>query len=93
MSASDNLPWMPVFVVRRSPRTHFAAHPGQKGPASGGPPQTPPVDDQFVRVGTAIRQSDGSYLVQLWALPTDGTLLMKAPGPGDQMGSMHSGGQ
>lgn len=70
--------WMPVFVMIPARRTHYAAHPDHKGPT---PKATQIADgaDFLQRIGTAIQQEDGSYLIELAALPVSGRLLMKAP--------------
>ena len=76
-----NQNWMPVFVVVPAQVTMHAAHPKQRGKL----PKGPQVDgaDFEQRIGTAMRQSDGSYAVQLTAMPVNGKLLIRPPRRGD----------
>jgi hypothetical protein len=75
---------MPVFLLAQRSQTVEAAHPDQKAPArkSG-------VEDSVLRVGTAWREKDGSYLIHLAALPLNGQLLMRPPRPGETPQSTH----
>jgi hypothetical protein len=69
--------WMPVFLVIPAKRTHHAAHPDHKGKT----PNAVQVrgTDFLQRIGTAVKQEDGGYLVELAALPVSGKLLLKPP--------------
>ena len=49
-----------------------AAHPDYKGPLPSGR-----GEDVLNRVGTAWRQRDGSYFIQLMAFPVNGQLVLK----------------
>ncbi|HUL12366.1 MAG TPA: hypothetical protein VLU73_09385 [Methylococcaceae bacterium] len=73
MSAQPD--WMPVFVMAEAAvQRQFAAHPSHEGPVKA------PVasgKDFVQRVGTAIRSEDGSYAIQLTALPVNGKLMMR----------------
>jgi hypothetical protein len=91
VSASDSPSWMPVFVVRRGQRSHHAVHPDE--PAQVQKTHGAQVDDYFVRIGSATRQTDGSFVIRLWALPVDGTLFMRAPQPGEQLDPTLTGGK
>jgi hypothetical protein len=73
--------WMPVFVVVPAAITMHAAHPKHRGKI----PKGPQVDgsDFEQRIGTAMRQKDGSYSVQLTAMPMNGKLLIRPARRGD----------
>jgi hypothetical protein len=75
---------MPVFLLAQRNQTVEAAHPDQKVPA-----RKSEVNDSLLRVGTAWREKDGSYLIQLAALPLSGQLLMRPPRPGETPQSTH----
>ncbi len=68
--------WMPVFVLIERRRGAQAAHPDQKAPL---PPAY--AEDVVQRVGTARRDEDGAYIINLTALPVNGQLLMRPPRP------------
>ena len=69
--------WMPVFLVMPAARKNSAAHPSHKGELRA---QTKAVGVDFLqRIGTAIKQEGGGYLIELAALPVSGRLLMKPP--------------
>jgi hypothetical protein len=68
--------WMPVFVLIERRRGAQAAHPDHKAPL------TPDYSEDVVqRVGTARREADGTYIINLVALPVNGQLLMRPPRP------------
>ena len=73
--------WMPVFVVWETFKSVYAAHPEHKGEI--GPARETRAQDYEQRIGTAYRQDDGSYVVQLTALPVSGRLLIRPPGHGE----------
>jgi len=73
---------MPVFLLLDGMPVHHAVHPDHPGPLPTA--SSPPADDALLRVGTAIKREDGGYLIELRALPVNGTLLMRPPGPSDQ---------
>jgi hypothetical protein len=66
-------PWMPVFIITTS-RTIY-----EPQDVRDSTPKQRIYDEDLMRVGTAHRRDDGSYLVVLAALPTDGQLLLRAP--------------
>jgi hypothetical protein len=68
--------WMPVFVLVERRRRAHAAHPDHKAPF---PPDR--AEDVVQRVGTAWRDADGNYSINLIALPVNGQLLMRPPKP------------
>ena len=74
----DESDWMPVFVLAERSQTVHATHPDHKLPLPEGA-----VRDSVLRVGTAWREKDGSYLIQLAALPLNGQLFMRPPRPGE----------
>ena len=75
--------WMPVFVVVSAQVTMHAADRHHKGRVPKGP-QVEGADFQQ-RIGTALRQKDGSYSIQLTALPVDGKLVIRRPRAGEYM--------
>jgi hypothetical protein len=73
--------WMPVFLVIPAKRSHHAAHPDHKAAI---PQPTQILGADFLqRIGTAVQQEDGSFLLELFALPISGRLLMKPPTDSD----------
>lgn len=70
--------WMPVFVLVERSRSVYAAHPDHKESLPQGH-----VEDVVQRIGTARREEDGSYIIQLTALPLNGQLLMRPPRSGE----------
>ena len=68
--------WMPVFVLIERRRGAQAAHPDHKAPL---PPAY--AEDVVQRAGTARRDADGTYIINLTALPVSGQLLMRPPRP------------
>ena len=68
--------WMPVFVLIERRQDAHAAHPDHYA-------SLPPAyaEDVVQRVGTARRDTDGSYIINLTALPVNGQLLMRPPRP------------
>ena len=73
--------WMPVFVVTPARLTMSAAHPSHKYKL---PKESAREGQDFEqRIGTALRQKDGSLAVQLTALPVDGRLLIRPPRDGE----------
>jgi hypothetical protein len=64
--------------VERCSRVRFA-------PYSSSAPALPKGDaeDLLQRAGTAWREADGSYLIELTALPVNGRLLMRPARPGE----------
>ena len=75
---AEDSKWMPVFVlVTRHDAVH-AAHPDHKGALPKGD-----AEDLLQRAGTAWREADGSYLIELTALPLNGRLLMRPPRQGE----------
>ena len=73
---TDKRRWMPVFALVGSNKVVHASHPDHKAPV----PQAQ-TQHNMQRVGTAWLEEDGSYLIQLVALPVNGTLLMRPPRP------------
>ncbi|RAP78574.1 hypothetical protein [Paenibacillus montanisoli] len=65
--------WMPAFVSLLGVQ---AAHPDYKAPL----PKAF-ADDVVQRVGTAWRQEDGSYIINLTAFPVSNQLLIRRPRP------------
>jgi hypothetical protein len=82
--------WMPVFLVKRASRTNYAAHPDHKGAL----PTSPQIEgeDYLQRIGTAVKNHDGSLSVQLDALPVSGNLLIRSPRDGDDFDPTKKGG-
>lgn len=66
---------IPVFATIQHGGVRRAAHPDCKGtlPSEG-------EEEILSRVGSAWRQQDGSYLIQLVAFPVNGQLLLR-PSP------------
>ncbi len=75
---NDTSEWMPVFILVERRQTVHAAHPDHKVPLPQGR-----AEDVLQRIGTAWREKDGSYLIQLTALPMHGDLLMRPPRSGE----------
>jgi hypothetical protein len=76
---ADNPEWMPVFVlVVAHGNTVQAAHPDHKEPLP-----TVQAEAGAHRIGTAWRAEDGSYLIDLIALPVNGRLLIRQPRDGE----------
>jgi len=83
--------WMPVFLVFRAERSHHAAHPDHPGAI---PEATETLGEDFLqRIGTAIQQDDGSYLVELAAVPVSGTFIIKPPTEHDHRDPTYKGGK
>ena len=82
--------WMPVFLVFQAKRVHHASHPNEKSPASK---TEVSGTDVLQRIGTAIQQDDGGYLIDLVALPVNGKLLMKPPTEHDHRDPTYQGGR
>jgi hypothetical protein len=74
--------WMPVFLLVDRIESHHAAHPDHREPISK--ESGAPHEEALPRVGTAVGQPDGSYIVELTALPVKGRLLMRPPEPTDR---------
>jgi hypothetical protein len=83
--------WMPVFLVKNARRIHYAAHPDHKAAL----PRSPEIqgEDFLQRIGTAIKNEDGSLSVQLDALPVTGSLLITPPRTGDYFDPTTKGGR
>jgi hypothetical protein len=83
--------WMPVFHVKRAPRTNHAAHPDHRGAL----PRSPQLhgEDFLARIGTAVKNDDGSLSVQLDALPLTGSFLIREPRDGDHFDPVRKGGR
>ena len=77
------LDWMPVFVVMPAAVTLHAAHPHHRGKRQKGLQ----IDgtDYLQRVGTAIRQRDGGFALNLTALPVHGKLVMRPARAGEHL--------
>jgi hypothetical protein len=80
--------WMPVFLVFSARRSHYASLPSEEtvsktNELSG--------KDFLQRIGTAVQQEDGSYLLDLAALPVNGKLLIKPPTEHDYRDPTHRG--
>jgi hypothetical protein len=77
--------WMPVFAVSEAIEAspQVAAHPSHLGSLRAQEPALSRSDTAAPQVGTAIRQDDGSYRIQLTALPLNGVLILRLPGPED----------
>jgi hypothetical protein len=71
--------WMPVFVVVPGMRTVTASVDEPDAPA-----RETAVEDYRQRVGTATVLANGDISVELFAVPTQGWLLLCKPGPGDR---------
>jgi hypothetical protein len=74
---------MPVFLVMPATLSHHASHPDHKPAISKRNEKT--GTDVLQRIGTAIQQEDGGWLVDLLALPVDGRLLIRAPTEHDRL--------
>ena len=63
---------IPVFATIQRGGVQRAAHPDYKGPlpSEGG-------EEILSSVGSAWRKQDGSYLIQLFAFPVNGLLLLR----------------
>lgn len=74
MSETEKPGWMPVFVLVQRNQAMHAAHPDHKA-------ALPEVhaEDSVQRIGTAWLEENGSYVIQLVALPVNGRLLMRPP--------------
>jgi hypothetical protein len=70
--------WMPVFTIIERSRSMHAAHPDHKESL----PQDY-IEDVVQRIGTARREENGSYIIQLTSLPLNGQLLMRPPRSGE----------
>jgi hypothetical protein len=81
--------WMPVFIASQLRQTRYAIHPRDQGTIE--PPTRMSPEGDLPRVGTAIRQGDGTYVIHLWAVPLTGALLMRPPRPGEQRGPTAKG--
>jgi hypothetical protein len=77
--------WMPVFAVPEATETppQVAAHPSHPGSLKAEAEVASRRDAPGPRIGTALRQDDGSYRIQLTALPLNGMLILRPPGPED----------
>jgi len=75
---SEKPGWMPVFVLVARHEALHAAHPDHKAALPKGD-----SEDLLQRVGTAWSAEDGSYLIELTALPLNGKLLMRPPRRGE----------
>jgi hypothetical protein len=73
MAGNDE--WMPVFTSAASfGDTRHAAHPDHKGPLPASRDDT-----GSLRIGTAWCTADGSYVIELVAVPVNGKLVMRKP--------------
>jgi hypothetical protein len=81
--------WLPVFVVVPARVSVSAAHPSYKRSVPKGP--VVEGSDFQQRVGTALRLKDGSFSVQLTAVPVDGRLLIRQPRDGEYMDPTRGG--
>jgi hypothetical protein len=63
---------IPVFAIVRRGSVQRAAHPDYSEPLS-----SEGEEEILNRVGSAWRQQDGSYLIQLVAFPVNGQLLLR----------------
>jgi hypothetical protein len=77
--------WMPVFAVPDATEAppQVAAHPSPPGSLRAEAETAPRRDAPGPRIGTALRHADGSYRIQLTALPLNGMLILRPPGPED----------
>jgi len=73
--------WMPVFTVIEARQSVQAAHPDSKHKIVIERETKSQEVEQ--RIGTAFVQLDGSYIVQLTALPVSGRLLIRPPRDGE----------
>src|SRR5262249_52655140 len=78
---SSNPSRMNVFALVPGRKVHSVSHPER--PGSRPAVSESSTEDELFRVGTAVHQGDGSYLIRLMAFPIDGTLLMR-PAPSDE---------
>ena len=83
--------WMPVFHVKRATRTNHAAHPHHKAAHPGSPRVA--GEDFLQRIGTAVKNEDGSLSVELDAVPLSGSLLLREPREGDYLDPTTKGGR
>lgn len=70
--------WMPVFAIVERARTRGGRRAGARRPPST-------RDGELLRIGTAWREDDGSYLVSLATIPACGELLIRPPRHGDPL--------
>ena len=71
---------VPVFSVVRARRSYAAFHPDSTVPADRVAEQARVMgQDTEHPVGTAVQQQDGSFLIQLTALPLDGVIVVRLP--------------
>lgn len=83
--------WMPVFHVKKAMRTNHAAHPDHRGAHARSTERH--GEDFLARIGTAVKNDDGSFSVQLDALPLTGSLLIREPRDGDHFDPTRKGGR
>jgi hypothetical protein len=67
--------WMPVFVLAQGGGEQSAAHPDYRGDMSSSTDRSKDIFEQ--RVGTAFGREDGGLVVELFALPVGGHLLIR----------------
>jgi len=81
--------WMPVFVVVPARVTLHAASADFKGRV----PKEPTVEgaDFEQRIGTAYRQKDGGFVVQLTAVPVNGQLRIRPRRAGEHLDPTQKG--
>lgn len=76
--------FMPVFVVIPGSKVATAAHPTEATMADYRPPTTLAEEaDVLSRVGTMVRNQDGSWTILLIAIPPSGRLLARPPIAGE----------
>jgi len=82
---------MPVFLIFPAKRHHYAAHPDHKGAIA----KSTEIEgtDFLQRIGTAVKQEDGSYIVELAALPVSGRLLIRQPTEREYRDPTYEGGR
>jgi hypothetical protein len=72
--------WMPVFVVVQAPAQAVVSVPSGKGKGRQLRAKlTRSGKDYWQRIGTARLQADGSWNVQLTAIPVNGRFVIRAP--------------
>ena len=77
------LDWMPVFVVTPAIVSLHAAHPRHRGKVPKGAQKEGADFEQ--RIGTAVRQKDGGFALQLTAVPVNGKLRIRPARAGEHL--------
>ncbi len=75
--------FMPIFVVIPGLKMITAAHPSEATKADYSPPSIQDEADVLSRIGTMVRNKDGSWTISLIAVPPSGHLLARPPIAGE----------